>query len=95
MRKKIKPIKKFICKYCGEQFDLMMSRDFHLKTHPAYFEWMVRELIKAKEVEKQTILKWCNDYFDNIRKNNDMWRKPVNSVCDDFLDELEKYLKER
>ena len=47
----------------------------------------------VKWVSENELLKFCNDWFDTKRKNNDMWRSNQDELSSLFLEELEKELK--
>ena len=44
---------KFICRYCGDEFEYMMDRDYHLKTHPVHYENMYIAMMKDKDIALQ------------------------------------------
>lgn len=43
----------------------------------------------VKEAKKE-IIQWSEDWFDNKRKNNDMWRMNQNELTDLFIEELKQ-----
>ena len=52
-------------------------------------------IIKAVSSAREEIYKWSEEWFDNKRKNNDMWRSNQDELTSMFLDEFEKrFLKE-
>lgn len=52
-----------------------------------------RKMLQLKR-EREQILIWAEAWFDNKRKNNDMWRVGQDELSGQFLDALEKYLSE-
>lgn len=47
----------------------------------------------AKWVSVEQLIKFCNDWFDTKRKNNEMWRLNQDELSGMFLNALEKGLK--
>jgi hypothetical protein len=51
--------------------------------------------INLKEIIRQAkkeVYLWSEEWFDEKRKSNEMWRLNQNELTDKFLDELKKHL---
>jgi len=103
----VKDIKKFIRGYETPFSDLIKSKeeiklieDNHkLKEQIIYLEKIIKRDNQALQIAvksaREEIYKWSEEWFDNKRKNNDMWRSNQDELTSMFLDEFEKrFLKE-
>ena len=52
-----------------------------------------KKVQKGEKMRYDEIYKWCSFWFEEKRINNDMWRVNVDTLCENFLTELQNYLK--
>ena len=70
-----------------------MAKEFHIGVY-VISEIEVKKIIKrAKEEEREKLNNWIEKWFEEKRKNNDLWRIDQDDLVTLFLDGLKKEFK--